>query len=123
MLPGLAPLMTTNEVAALFRVAQRTVCLWAECGELPGFKIGKQWRFRRDTLARWLGTAETPNLLQQRSLPMRRPPAGRQKIPAHNPRFRLRWTQPQPLFVRPDWLKVNEAGFAVPHTMAGNAAS
>jgi len=28
-------------------IAQRTVCTWAECDELPAIKVGRQWRFSR----------------------------------------------------------------------------
>lgn len=35
-------------VETLRRVARR--------GEIPAFKIGKDWRFRRDILLRWMGT-------------------------------------------------------------------
>ena len=39
--------MTVREVAAYFRVNQRTVYNLASAGKLPAIKIGKQWRFRK----------------------------------------------------------------------------
>ncbi len=48
------PLLTTTEVAGALRVSKRTVCLWAECGDLPALRIGKQWRFRRKEFFDWL---------------------------------------------------------------------
>ena len=47
----MAELLTTKEVANLLGIAQRTVRLWAECGELPCIKVGRQWRFRKDKLS------------------------------------------------------------------------
>jgi excisionase family DNA binding protein len=46
--------MTTAEVANRLSVAIRTVCLWAEVGELPGLKVGRQWRFERTAIEQWI---------------------------------------------------------------------
>jgi len=40
-------ILTVREVAAYFRLTETTVCNLAASGELPGFKIGKSWRFDR----------------------------------------------------------------------------
>jgi excisionase family DNA binding protein len=48
------PLLTTAAVAKWLGVATRTVCLWAECNEIPAIKIGRQWRFRAEDLRNWL---------------------------------------------------------------------
>ena len=48
----------TAEVARLLRISVRTVCVWAECSELPAFKVGRQWRFRRDDISAWLEGAK-----------------------------------------------------------------
>jgi excisionase family DNA binding protein len=47
-------LLCTKEVASLLRLPARTVRLWAECSELPALKIGRQWRFHRKTVEKWL---------------------------------------------------------------------
>ena len=52
------PLLTTAAVARWLGVSTRTVCLWAECKELPAIKIGRQWRFREGELSAWL---QSPN--------------------------------------------------------------
>jgi excisionase family DNA binding protein len=46
--------LTTAAVAKWLGVAPRTVCLWAECNEIPAIKIGRQWRFREGELSDWL---------------------------------------------------------------------
>ncbi len=54
------PLLTTQQVAAWICVAPRTICLWAELGELPGFKVGRQWRFRETDIRAWLRQGKIP---------------------------------------------------------------
>ena len=62
LLPGSA-ILTASEVAKAFRISveavRRLADQWRDTGGqdgLPGFKVGKQWRFRRkdvcDVLAR-----------------------------------------------------------------------
>lgn len=48
------PLLTTAAVAKWLGIAPRTVCLWAECHEIPALKVGRQWRFREGELREWL---------------------------------------------------------------------
>jgi len=56
------PLLTTAAVSKWLGVSTRTVCLWAECQELPAIKIGRQWRFRESELAQWLRTPQASNV-------------------------------------------------------------
>jgi excisionase family DNA binding protein len=58
---GLAPsvLLSTAAVAKWFGVSARTICFWAECGEIPALKIGRQWRFREEDLNKWLDGEQT----------------------------------------------------------------
>ena len=48
------PLLSTAAVARWLGVSTRAICLWAECREIPAIKLGRQWRFRREEIARWL---------------------------------------------------------------------
>lgn len=52
------PLLTTAAVSKWLGIATRTLCLWAECKEIPAIKVGRQWRFRESELADWLRTAD-----------------------------------------------------------------
>ena len=54
LLSNYEPLLTTAAVAKWLGISTRAVCLWAECHELPAIKVGRQWRFRRDELGKWL---------------------------------------------------------------------
>jgi excisionase family DNA binding protein len=52
------PLLTTSAVSKWLGIATRTLCLWAECKEIPAIKVGRQWRFRESELANWLKGAD-----------------------------------------------------------------
>ncbi|CAM3394614.1 helix-turn-helix domain-containing protein [Corallococcus sp. ZKHCc1 1396] len=47
-------ILTLPEVAQLLKVAEKTVYTMAQKGELPAFKVGGQWRFRRANLDSWI---------------------------------------------------------------------
>jgi len=53
------PLLCTAAVAKWLGISPRTVCLWAECHEIPAIKIGRQWRFREGDLREWLQSSRT----------------------------------------------------------------
>jgi excisionase family DNA binding protein len=46
--------LTIKEVAALLKLAEKTVYSMAQQGEIPAFKIRGQWRIRRSKLDRWM---------------------------------------------------------------------
>lgn len=52
--PESESLMTLQEVAEYLRLSEDTIYKKAQAGEIPGFKIGKQWRFRRSEIDEWL---------------------------------------------------------------------
>ncbi|WP_081601748.1 methylation-associated defense system helix-turn-helix domain-containing protein MAD1 [Paraburkholderia kururiensis] len=47
-------ILTLDEVAAYLKAGKRTVYRLAQKGEIPGFKLGGTWRFRRTELDRWI---------------------------------------------------------------------
>lgn len=47
-------ILTIDEVAAYLKAGKRTVYRLAASGELPAFKLGGTWRFRRGELDRWI---------------------------------------------------------------------
>lgn len=47
-------IMTVRDVAEYLRVSEAKVYRLAKDGELPVFRIGKAWRFRKDLLDEWL---------------------------------------------------------------------
>ena len=54
--PAEAPdVLTLEQAAALLQVDAAEVAALAEAGELPGRRIGGDWRFPRAALLEWLG--------------------------------------------------------------------
>ena len=53
--------LTIREVADYLKVNEKTVYSLAQKRRIPGFKVGGQWRFRREDLDAWIAaqTAET----------------------------------------------------------------
>jgi len=47
-------ILTLPEVAQLLKVAEKTVYSMAQKGQLPAFKVGGQWRFKRVDLDAWI---------------------------------------------------------------------
>jgi excisionase family DNA binding protein len=47
-------ILTIPEVAALLKIAEKTVYGLAQRGELPAFKVGGQWRFSRAAIQQWI---------------------------------------------------------------------
>ena len=47
-------LLTASQVAEILQWNRFTVVKKAEKGEIPGFKLGREWRFRQEDLLRWI---------------------------------------------------------------------
>jgi excisionase family DNA binding protein len=50
----LSEMMTIAEVAMYLKLHELTVRRLAREGELPAFKVGRQWRVKRDLLESWI---------------------------------------------------------------------
>ena len=50
--------LTAEEVAECLRLPLSTVYKLVQDKKLPGFKVGKHWRFRRETFEQWIKTQE-----------------------------------------------------------------
>lgn len=46
--------LTVKELADLLQVHPSTIYRMLREGVLPGFKIGSDWRFNRDSIDRWI---------------------------------------------------------------------
>ena len=53
--------LTLEGVAELLEVAPELVAELAESGELPGRRIGSEWRFARGAVLAWLAQAPAPD--------------------------------------------------------------
>ena len=49
-------MLTIAEVAKYLKLHELTVRRLAREGELPAFKVGRQWRIKRDLLESWIET-------------------------------------------------------------------
>ncbi|MBA2459636.1 MAG: helix-turn-helix domain-containing protein [Gemmatimonadales bacterium] len=47
-------ILTLEEVAAYLRLTPQTIYKWAQEKRIPGAKLGKEWRFRKSIIDRWL---------------------------------------------------------------------
>ncbi|MCL4176422.1 MAG: helix-turn-helix domain-containing protein [Verrucomicrobia bacterium] len=50
-------IMTLEEVARYLKLKPQTVYKWAQEGQIPGAKLGKEWRFRRGILDEWIDSS------------------------------------------------------------------
>lgn len=46
--------LTIKELAKYLNVTERTIYSLLERGELPGFKVGANWRFRKEDINKWI---------------------------------------------------------------------
>jgi excisionase family DNA binding protein len=56
---GADEVLTLEEVAALLKLSPDVVRSLAEEGELPGRRVGKDWRFARVAVLAWLAAGDT----------------------------------------------------------------
>ncbi len=47
-------ILTIRDVAEYLKVTEKTVYGLAQKGKIPGFKVGGQWRFRREDIDQWI---------------------------------------------------------------------
>jgi len=47
-------ILTLEEVAHYLRLKPQTIYKWAQERRIPAAKLGKEWRFRKSVLDRWL---------------------------------------------------------------------
>ena len=58
---------TVRELAEYLRMRPITIYKHASKGELPGFKVGATWRFKKSSIDKWIeeqekrGTKKNPN--------------------------------------------------------------
>ena len=54
-MPGQLPeILNVDEAAELLRIPRSTVYKLAQLGKIPAQKVGRHWRFHRDTLVDWI---------------------------------------------------------------------
>lgn len=60
-MPQRDPIMTVDEVAEYLSLHPLTVRRLARDGEIPAFKVGRQWRIKRELLDKWIADQSAQN--------------------------------------------------------------
>ncbi len=60
----LPELLDAKQVATYLKLNEVTVVRFARRGRLPGFKVGREWRFRADDIRAWV-ERQTPSFAEQ----------------------------------------------------------
>ena len=47
-------MMTVQELAEYLKMKTVTIYKHAQAGSIPAFKVGSKWRFKKDTIDRWI---------------------------------------------------------------------
>lgn len=47
-------IFTIHELADYLKLNEKTAYRLVASGEIPGFKVGGSWRFRRDDISEWM---------------------------------------------------------------------
>lgn len=53
--------MTIKEVAEFLKLKEKTAYALAARGDIPGFKVGGSWRFRKSELEKWIASQNYKN--------------------------------------------------------------
>ncbi|MFC4637622.1 helix-turn-helix domain-containing protein [Deinococcus hohokamensis] len=57
-------MLTLEELAAFLKVSETTAYQLVRGGELPGRKVGREWRFWKDSVVQWLRQAGGEDMTQ-----------------------------------------------------------
>jgi len=49
-------ILTLQEVAKYLKVDNKTIYRMVNSNRLPGFRVGNQWRFRKEDIGKWIET-------------------------------------------------------------------
>lgn len=69
--------LSIKQIADLLKLSERTVYRLANKGEIPGFRVGNSWRFKRSLVEEWM---------DQRTEMTRRQTAGQKRQAKRKPR-------------------------------------
>lgn len=70
--------LTIREVAEYLKVTEKTVYGLVQRRQIPGFKVGGQWRFRREDIDAWIAT-QTADAVHRSRPELRDGPRGKLK--------------------------------------------
>jgi len=50
----MSDILTIKQVSDFLQVNERTIYKLAKAGDIPSFKVGGQWRFKKDDINTWI---------------------------------------------------------------------
>lgn len=50
--------LKTSDLARFLKVSPDEISYWARKGQIPGYKEGRQWRFKRSDIKKWVKRRE-----------------------------------------------------------------
>lgn len=62
---GQAKILTIDDLAKYLKVGKTTLYRLAQEGKIPGQKVGKHWRFNRESIDRWLEESKRPEEMER----------------------------------------------------------
>jgi excisionase family DNA binding protein len=65
--------MTISDLAEYLQVSKSSLYKLVQNGRVPGQKVGKHWRFRKDTVDQWLSASSEETLRRGRAKHMNPP--------------------------------------------------
>ena len=51
-------MLTLKELAEYLKMKEVTIYKHAQEGKIPGFKVGSKWRFKKETIDKWIEKQE-----------------------------------------------------------------
>lgn len=60
-------IMTIEELSVYLKIPKSTLYKQAQDGKIPGQKIGKQWRFARKAIDRWMNDDVFENMMPNKN--------------------------------------------------------
>ena len=54
--------LTIDDLAVYLKIAKSTLYKLAQEGKIPAQKVGRHWRFHRETIDRWLADDREPRI-------------------------------------------------------------
>lgn len=52
-------ILTIHEIAEYLKIKEKTAYALVARGDIPGFKVGGSWRFRRSEIEKWIKKQES----------------------------------------------------------------
>ncbi len=52
----MSDILTIKQVSDFLQVNERTIYKLAKSGDIPSFKVGGQWRFKKEDIDSWIET-------------------------------------------------------------------